>query len=150
MKETMTLNKPRRWMWQWLSEHTAATLALTSACSFTRISRQTAPCVEAAAQCNGVWNTQTDTQHVAGWFSSNALVSINKVTLHQAKLLHEWVTFYGWVTISVCNSHQGQLSLLHSCSRHRTRVQKAELTSVAVTRWLPWIDCISGCCQFIL
>ena len=33
-----------------------ATLALTSACSFTRISRQTAPCVEAAAQCSGVCN----------------------------------------------------------------------------------------------
>jgi len=52
----MTINKE--------SENIAATLAMTSACSFTRISRHTAPWVEAAAQCNGVCNTHEIHPHI--------------------------------------------------------------------------------------
>jgi len=47
------------------------------------------------------------------YFSGSALVSINKVTLHQAWLLLVWVTIYGGDTISVpLTSHTGELSFL--------------------------------------
>jgi len=52
---------------------------------------------------------QSNFRYVSGlavWLSGNTLVTINEVTLRQARLILGWVTVYGqvlWYTISVCN-----------------------------------------------
>jgi len=43
--------------------------------------------------CENVWRLG----HLPVWRSSNALVSVNVVTLRQARLMPGWVTVLGWV-----------------------------------------------------
>jgi len=45
------------------------------------------------------------------WLSGNALVSINVVSLHRARLIFGWVTVCGRVNHLGITSHLGQLSV---------------------------------------
>jgi len=48
---------------------------------------------------------------VVAWLSGNALVSINVVTLHMARLIFGWVTVCGRGNHLGITSHLGQLSV---------------------------------------
>jgi len=51
---------------------------------------------------------------VAVWRSGSPLVLINELNLCRARLVLGWMTGSAGETISVCNQHPGQLSLLPS------------------------------------
>jgi len=52
---------------------------------------------------------------LVAWLSGNALVSINEVTLHRARLVLEWMTVCEWGKPSrYVASQLGRLSLLPS------------------------------------
>jgi len=78
---------------------------LTVCCLFTYITAQRA--LTDIIITNRLYDTHTV------WCSGNALVSINAVALHRARLVLGWVTAFGQVNCMshYVTSHPGQLSL---------------------------------------